>query len=132
MFRSKQLWLSLANSFYSAVRNRARCLTTCPTAVTECHGGSYIGIQVWTYQAVITLPGPCADWQMGHGEPARNAAIAAIVGNGTDNLCVFSTIDNTNGLCNSSTVFTNPPVPFACVGQRFVLTMVITMLMAIH
>ena len=94
-------------------------LTTCPTAVTECHGGSYIGIQVWTYQAVITLPGPCADWQIGHGEPARNAAITTIVGNGTDNLYVFSTINNTNGLCNSSPVFTNPPVPFACVGQRF-------------
>ncbi len=91
--------------------------TTCPTAVTTCHGGSYKGIQLWTYQGVITLPGPCANWEIGHGEPARNAAISTITGGGSDLLYVFSTINST--LCNSSPVFTNPPVPFACVGQRF-------------
>ena len=93
--------------------------TTCPTAVTRCHGGTYTGIQLWTYQGVITLPGPCANWEIGHGEPARNAAITTITGGGSDILYVFSTINNMNGLCNSSPLFTNPPVPFACVGQRF-------------
>lgn len=93
--------------------------TTCPTAATTCHGGSYTGIQLWTYQGVITLPGPCANWQIGHGEPARNAAITTITGAGSDNLYVYSTINNMGGLCNSSPMFTNPPVPFACVGQRF-------------
>ena len=93
--------------------------TTCPTALTTCHGGIYTGIQHYTYSGIITLPGPCANWTVGHAENARNAAITTITGNGSDNLYVYSMINNTNGLCNNSPTFSNPPVPFACEQQRF-------------
>lgn len=93
--------------------------TACPSALTTCHGGLNTGIQQYTYTGIITLPDSCANWQIGHAESARNAAITTITGAGSDNLYVFSTINNLSGECNSSPLFTNPPVPFACVGQRF-------------
>ena len=93
--------------------------TVCPSAVTTCHGGAYVGIQKYTYTGIITLAGPCANWTVGHSESARNNTISTITGGGSDNLYVYSTINNTSGLCNNSPTFSNPPVPFACIGQRY-------------
>ncbi|MBL0102777.1 MAG: PKD domain-containing protein [Bacteroidetes bacterium] len=91
----------------------------CPTATTTCNGGTFTGIEQYTYTGVVTLPGPCADWTFGHAESARNAAITTITGAGSDNLYVYTSLNNTSGLCNNSPTFSNAPVPFACVGQRF-------------
>ncbi|MFN8145353.1 MAG: PKD domain-containing protein [Bacteroidia bacterium] len=91
----------------------------CPTEASTCNGGLYTGIEEWIYQGVVTLPGPCADWRFSHGESARNSAITTITGAGSDILYVYSQLDNTNGLVNNSPLFSNRPVPFACVGQRF-------------
>lgn len=91
----------------------------CPTATSTCNGGTYTGIEEWIYQGVVTLPGPCADWTFSHAESARNAAITTITGAGSDNLYVYSLVNNTGTLCNNSPTFSNRPVPFACVGQRF-------------
>ena len=91
----------------------------CSTVTTTCNGGSYTGIQEWKYTGIITLPGPCADWTISHTESARNAAINTISNPGGNNLHVFSTINNTNGICNNSPTFSNRPVPFTCVDQTF-------------
>lgn len=91
----------------------------CPTELSTCNGGSYTGIEEWIYQGVVNLPGPCADWSFSHGESARNAAITTITGAGSDILYVYTQLNNTNGITNNSPIFSNRPVPFACVGQRF-------------
>ena len=91
----------------------------CPSALSTCNGGSFTGIQEWVYEGIITLPGPCADWTFSHSENARNAAITTISGAGSDDLFVYSVLNNTNGICDDSPIFSNRPVPFACVGQRF-------------
>lgn len=93
--------------------------TVCPSATTTCHGGTNVGIQQYTYSGIITLPGPCANWTVGHAENARNSAITTITGAGSDNLYVYSMINNTNGFCNNSPTFSNPPVPSACLGQNY-------------
>ncbi|MBP6400889.1 MAG: PKD domain-containing protein [Bacteroidia bacterium] len=93
----------------------------CSTEVTTCNGGLYTGIEEWIYQATVTLPGPCADWNFSHGESARNSAITTITGAGSDILYVYTQLNNTAGLVNNSPIFSNRPVPFACVGQRFCL-----------
>ncbi|MFN8181302.1 MAG: PKD domain-containing protein [Bacteroidia bacterium] len=91
----------------------------CPTATSTCNGGTFTGIEEWIYEATVTLPGPCADWIFTHSECCRNSAITTIANPGSENLVVYSQLDNTNGLCNNSPTFSNNPVPFACVGQRF-------------
>jgi len=91
----------------------------CPSATSTCNGGTFTGIEEWIYTGVVTLTGPCANWQIAHSENARNAAITTITGGGSDDLYVYSTINNTNNICNNSPVFSNRPVPFACLGQRF-------------
>lgn len=92
--------------------------TTCPTAISECHGGTYAGRQKWVYRGNVTLGGPCAEWQIGHAESARNAAISTIQGSGSDNLYVYCLINNMSGIVNSSPVFINDPVVIYSVNQR--------------
>ncbi len=90
----------------------------CPSALSTCNGGSFTGIEEWIYTGIVTLPAPCASWTFSHSESARNAAITTTTGFG-DNLFVYSNLNNLNGLCDDSPTFSNRPVPFACVGQRF-------------
>ena len=92
--------------------------TTCANAVSECHGGIYPGRQKWIYIGMVTLSGPCAEWQIGHGESARNAAITTIQGNGSDILYVYCTINNLSGIVNNSPVFINDPVVIYSANQR--------------
>ncbi len=91
----------------------------CPTAQSTCNGGSYTGIEEWIYRGTVELPGECVNWTFSHSESARNNAITTISGAGGDILYVYSTVNNTNGMCDNSPTFSNKPVPFSCVGQRF-------------
>ncbi len=92
---------------------------TCPTALTTCNGGTYTGIQEWIYTGIVTLPGPCADWEFSYGECCRNTAITTVPGAASYNLYVYTLLNNLDAPCNNSPTFSNNPVPFACVGQRF-------------
>jgi hypothetical protein len=71
------------------------------------------------YTGIVTLPGPCADWTFSHNEAARNSTITTITNLISNYLFVFATLNNSNGIINSSPTFSNMPVPFACVGQTF-------------
>lgn len=73
-----------------------------------------------------------AVWNFSHGESARNSAITTITGAGSDILYVYTQLNNTAGLVNNSPIFSNRPVPFACVGQRFCRTPVPMILMVIR
>ncbi len=91
----------------------------CINATSTCNGGTFTGIEEWVYQGNVTLPGECGNWTFSHSEGARNIAVTTISAVGGDNLFVYSTLNNLNGVCNNSPVFSNIPVPFSCVGQRF-------------
>ena len=93
--------------------------TVCPGGVTTCNGGNLTGIEAYTYTGIITLPGACNDWTFYHSECCRNAAITTIFDPANQTQVVYSQLNNTNGICNDSPVFTNAPVPFACSGQPF-------------
>ncbi|HNP48379.1 MAG TPA: T9SS type A sorting domain-containing protein [Bacteroidia bacterium] len=105
--------------FNSTAGSPQQITQVCPTALTTCDGGAFTGIEEWIYEGIITLPGPCADWRISHSENARNAAITTIAGAGVDPQYVYAIINNTNGICNSSPIFNNRPVPFTCLGQQF-------------
>lgn len=91
----------------------------CGTMTTECTGGGYPGVQEWQYRGNITLPMACTDWVFSFTLCCRNNAITTIVAPGTENIYVEANLDNLNYPCNSSPQFTNPPIPFMCVGQTF-------------
>ena len=93
--------------------------TVCPTMTTTCNGGTYTGIEAYTYTGIVTLPVECNDWTFYHDECCRNAAITDIVDPDLQDQIIFSQLNNTNGICDDSPVFTNDPVPFACAGQPF-------------
>jgi hypothetical protein len=89
----------------------------CPSSISTCNGGTFTGLEEWVYTGIVTLPGPCADWNFSHSESARNTAITTT--NFGGNLFVYAKLNNLNGIINSSPTFSNKPVPFACVGQTF-------------
>ncbi|MBL0104161.1 MAG: PKD domain-containing protein [Bacteroidetes bacterium] len=91
----------------------------CPSEVTTCNGGTFTGIQEYVYRGVITLPGPCADWQFSYNLCCRNNAITNLVGPGQTQMYIFSTLNNMAAPCNNSPIFSNKPVPFVCLGQQF-------------
>jgi gliding motility-associated-like protein len=92
---------------------------TCPNVATTCNGGTYTGIEEWIYSGIVNLPGPCADWKFSYGECCRNAAITTVSSASSNDLYVYSLLNSVDAPCNNSPTFSNKPVPFACVGQRF-------------
>ena len=90
----------------------------CPTAQSTCNGGTFTGIQEWVYEGVVTLPMQCTDWMFSYSLCCRNAAITTISSPGSNTFFIYATLNNTISPCNSAPVFTNKPVPFACLGQQ--------------
>jgi len=91
----------------------------CRNDTTTCNGGDFTGIQEYVYQGIVTLPGPCADWRFSFNLCCRNWAITNINNPGNTLMYIYATLNNTITPCNNSPVFSNKPVPFACLGQQF-------------
>ncbi len=90
----------------------------CPTATSTCNGGTFTGIQEWVYEGIVTLPMQCTDWQFSYSLCCRNAAITTISNPGSNTFYVYASLNNVASTNNSSPVFSNKPVPFACLGQQ--------------
>lgn len=91
----------------------------CSTMNTECSGGSYPGVQEWVYRGTINLPAACTDWVFSFTLCCRNNAITTINTPGAESIYVEANLDNFNFPCNNSPQFSNPPIPFVCVGQLY-------------
>lgn len=91
----------------------------CTQMNTQCSGGAYPGVQEYKYSGVITLPMACADWVFSFSLCCRNASIATINAPASENIYVEATLNNLDFPCNSSPSFSNPPIPFVCVGNPY-------------
>ena len=91
----------------------------CPSDTSTCHGGSFTGIQEWVYEGVFHFPAQCTDWNLSYSLCCRNGAITTVRNPLSENIFIFSTLNNTLTPCNNSPVFSNKPVPFVCMGQPF-------------
>ncbi len=89
--------------------------------VTLCDGGTAPGIQKWLYTGIAILPAECYSWNLSVSESARSAAISVSQNPDFYNLFVIANINNTNNLCDTSPVFNNDPIFFACVNQPYCL-----------
>lgn len=91
----------------------------CANMTTVCSGGNNPGVQEWRYSGIINLPMQCVDWTFGFQLCCRNNAISTINAPGSEDIYVEAKLDNENFPCNSSPSFSNPPIPFVCVGQSY-------------
>ncbi len=91
----------------------------CPSDTSTCHGGTFTGIQEWVYEGIFHFPAQCTDWNLSYSLCCRNGAITTIQSPLSENIYIFSTLNNTVTPCNNSPTFSNRPVPFVCQGQQF-------------
>lgn len=92
----------------------------CPQQLnqTTCNGGNLPGIEQYVYSGVVTLPAQCADWVIGYDLCCRNSAITNLNSPGSYDMYVEARLNNANGLCDNSPVFTSLPTPYICSGQQ--------------
>jgi gliding motility-associated-like protein len=93
----------------------------CTGMPTNCNGGSGTGIRQWKYSAQVLLPSPQPDWIFSYSICCRNCSITTISNPcaATSVLYVEATLNNLDGYCNNSPVFTNIPVAYVCLGQNY-------------
>ncbi|HXH17894.1 MAG TPA: hypothetical protein VNJ07_02335, partial [Chitinophagales bacterium] len=93
----------------------------CPQLFPQstCRGGSLPGIEQYVYSGTYTFPLQCSDWLISYELCCRNYAITNLMTPGDYNIYAEALLDNTNGLCNNSPVFTTLPVPYFCANQTF-------------
>jgi len=102
--------------------SRTEVAYPCPTAKTNCSGGTVKGLEAVVFRGTVTLPGNCTNWTMKFHDSNRNNAITTIPGGafGTGGSIGLTVMDSMfNVACNNSPVFINKPVMYACVGQKF-------------
>lgn len=93
----------------------------CPTALSTCSGGTYYGIEEYSYSGNITFPLPCRDWVMSFEECCRSATITTIDSSFSYDAHVYATLNNFDVTYNSSPVYLQPPVTRVCQGQQVCL-----------
>lgn len=93
----------------------------CNSAIGQstCSGGTFPGVQAFTYSATVQFPAACADWVISFSECCRNAQITNLQNPDSEDLYVEARLNNTGNICNNSPEFTTLPVPFICANQPF-------------
>lgn len=79
----------------------------------------YPGVEVYTYMGVIALPSACANWSLSWSTCCRNNAITNLNAPGSRDMYLNVLINNANGLCNNSPVFSALPTPYVCKDQLY-------------
>jgi hypothetical protein len=90
----------------------------CSSQTSLCSGGtSPYGIELYRYDAVVTLPSGCNSWTFSAETCCRNASITNLSAPSSNGFYISTQLNNTLTPCNSSPVFASTPTPFVCVNQ---------------
>ncbi|TVR82620.1 MAG: hypothetical protein EA412_01325 [Chitinophagaceae bacterium] len=84
---------------------------------SACNNGPLPGLELYTYTAIITLPQECDDWVITYSLCCRNSQITNLQNPAGAQFYIETNLDNTNGLCNNSPVFTGTALQYACANQ---------------
>ncbi len=90
----------------------------CPGYPTRCETNNSIlpGYQNWLYTATVTLPTQCDEWTFYVSVWARNPATNINSNVNDQDLYVEAKLNTRLAAGNSSPYFSNPPVPYVCMG----------------
>jgi len=88
----------------------------CPTSLSSstCNGGVNPGLMLHTYSAVVVLS-PCFSWTASYSTCCRNSSANLV---GQQGIYLSADLNNDNGSCNSSPIFTSRPNPYFCINQQ--------------
>lgn len=77
---------------------------------STCNGGTLYAVERNDYEAIVTLPGNCNDWEFYYNECCRNAAITNLLDPGLQGSYIASTLNNLDVPFNNSVQFAEIPV----------------------
>jgi gliding motility-associated-like protein len=88
----------------------------CNFMLSTCNGGTYPGMQLFTYQATVDLSPACDTWTLSWDDCCRNDA-ANVPGSNAEALFIKATMNSVTAPQNNSPVFTSQPIPYVCTNQ---------------
>jgi gliding motility-associated-like protein len=91
----------------------------CPAQLpnTTCNNGTLPGVHKYEYKGRYTLQDMCSDWVFSFSECCRSGNITNLFTK--NDLYIEATLNNKVASYNSSPVFLNKPVSYACAGQNY-------------
>ena len=79
--------------------------------------GTIPGVRMYTYEATITLPGPCNTWDFAFELCCRDQNSNTAGGNGND-MYFHSGMNSATAPCDNSPYVTAQPIPYVCAGVQ--------------
>jgi hypothetical protein len=83
---------------------------------STCSNGTLPGMQIYIYQATVTLNPPCDTWTVTWSTCCRNL-VANLQNSMTADFYLQATLNTQSAPCNNSPVFTAQPIPYVCINQ---------------
>ncbi|MFT6243416.1 MAG: hypothetical protein ACJA0U_000033 [Salibacteraceae bacterium] len=90
----------------------------CPSATSDCSGGTQPGLWKYTYEATITLPADCDSWTINYQFCCRDQS-SNLTGTDQNAMATSTTMNTVTAPCDNSPVVTSAPMPYACAGTTF-------------
>jgi gliding motility-associated-like protein len=84
--------------------------------LSQCSGGTWPGMQVYVYTALVTLSPQCDFYTFSWSTCCRNVTVNVPGSNG-DGVYLDATLNNLDFPCNNSPVFNAQPIPYVCINQ---------------
>lgn len=88
---------------------------------STCNGGTYPGIQLYTYSNTVELT-PCSDWNLSYALCCRNDAVNASLTSSED-YYIETYLDNISAPSNNSPFTTINQIPYVCVNQPIIFNL---------
>jgi gliding motility-associated-like protein len=88
----------------------------CDNQLSTCNGGTYPGMQLYTYQATVDLSPACDTWTLSWTTCCRNNTIN-VPSSSSDDIYIQATMNSITAPQNNSPAFTSQPIPYVCINQ---------------
>jgi gliding motility-associated-like protein len=88
----------------------------CDNQLSTCNNGTYPGMQLYTYQAVVDLSPACNTWNLSWSTCCRNNTIN-VPTSSSDDIYIQATMNSVTAPQNNSPAFTSQPIPYVCINQ---------------